>query len=91
MSEINVVALVKGVEKYILLYDDEHRRDACRQLGHWACNYDLSFTWWDAAQMSKSIRQNTPSTTDGAGTTSPPVRRKPRKNRTFRKWRRRGF
>jgi hypothetical protein len=56
-QDINVLALVKGSERYIFLFDDEHRGEALRTLGRFASNPDLSFTWYDAAVLSQKIRQ----------------------------------
>jgi hypothetical protein len=56
-QDINVLALVKGAERYIFLFDDEHRSEALRTLGRFASNPDLSFTWYDAAVLSQKIRQ----------------------------------
>lgn len=53
---ISVTALVKQNERYILLYSDAHRSEALRQLGRWAANRGLSFTWADAARMSQQVR-----------------------------------
>ncbi len=58
MSEdINVLALVKGSEKYIFLYDDSNRSQALRVLGRFASSPDLSFSWYDAAVLSQKIRR----------------------------------
>lgn len=56
-EKINVLALVKGVERYIFLYDDESRAETLRCLGRFASNPDLSFTWYDAAVLSQKVRQ----------------------------------
>lgn len=58
-DDINVLALIKGKERYIFLFDDEHRADALRTLGRHASNPDLSFTWYDAAVLSQKVRQAT--------------------------------
>ena len=55
--DINVLALVKGEERYIFLFDDSHRAEALRTLGRYASNPDLSFTWYDAAVLSQKIRK----------------------------------
>jgi len=55
--EINVLALVKGEERYIFLYDDQHRVETLRTLGRYAADPQLSFSWYDAAVMSKKIRE----------------------------------
>ena len=57
-SEINVLALVKGGERYVFLYDDDNRSETLRQLGRYASNPDLSFTWYDAAVLSQKVRQS---------------------------------
>ena len=56
-NEINVLALVKGEERYVFLYDEENRTETLRMLGRYAANPELSFTWYDAAVMSKKIRE----------------------------------
>ena len=56
-QDINVLALVKGKERYIFLYDDEHKSEALRTLGRFASNPELSFSWYDAAVLSQRIRQ----------------------------------
>lgn len=56
-QDINVLALVKGKERYVFLFDDGHRGDALRTLGRFASNPELSFTWYDAAVLSQRIRQ----------------------------------
>jgi hypothetical protein len=56
-TEINVLALVKGNERYVFLFDDDNRVEMLRQLGRFAANPELSFTWYDAAVMSQKIRE----------------------------------
>ncbi|MEM8864699.1 MAG: hypothetical protein AAGF31_04050 [Planctomycetota bacterium] len=55
-EDVNVLALVKGEERYIFLYDDTQQAQALRMLGRHASNPDLSFSWYDAAVLSKKIR-----------------------------------
>ena len=55
-QDINVLALVKGAERYVFLYDDSSRAEALRVLGRYASNPELSFTWYDAAVLSQKIR-----------------------------------
>jgi hypothetical protein len=56
-QDINVLALVKGDERYVFLYDDANRAETLRTLGRYASNPELSFTWYDAAVLSQKIRQ----------------------------------
>jgi len=60
--DINVIALVKGGERYVFLYDDDSREEAIKTLGRYASNPDLSFSWYDAAVLGQKVRMNTPRT-----------------------------
>lgn len=59
-KELNVLALVKGDEQYIFLFDDKNRTETLRTLGRYAANPELSFTWYDAAVLSEKIRDALP-------------------------------
>ena len=61
-KDINVLALVKGCERYIFLYDDANRGETLRTLGRFASDAELSFTWYDAAVLSQKIRQESKTT-----------------------------
>lgn len=56
-EDINVLALVKGKERYIFLYDDGNRSQTLRTLGRFASHSELSFSWYDAAVLSQKIRK----------------------------------
>jgi hypothetical protein len=77
-QDINVLALVKGEERYIFLFDDDHRSEALRTLGRFASNPELSFSWYDAAVLSQRVRQTAQEATEveadaeAAGTHSRP-------------------
>lgn len=57
-QDINVLALVKGEERYIFLYDDDRKSETLRTLGRFASDPELSFTWYDAAVLSQKIRKS---------------------------------
>ncbi len=57
-EEINVLALVKGSERYVFLFDDISRSESLKMLARYASNPDLSFTWYDAAVLSQKIRHD---------------------------------
>ena len=42
-------------ERFCIMYDRSSLALALRQLGRWASNPELSFTWYDAAVMSQKI------------------------------------
>ena len=55
-GDINVVALVKGEERYLFLFNDDTRAETLRTLGRYASDSSLSFSWYDAAVMSQKVR-----------------------------------
>lgn len=57
-KDINVVALVKGEERYIFLFNDQKRSETLRTLGRYASNSRLSFSWHDAAVLSQKVRNS---------------------------------
>ena len=62
--EINVLALVKGEERFIFLFDDQNRDETLRQLARFAADPELDFSWYDAAMLSRKIRDAVPSEDD---------------------------
>lgn len=56
-NALNAMVLVKGEERYIFLYADDHQPEVLRTLGRFASNPELSFSWYDAAVLSQRIRQ----------------------------------
>ena len=52
-----VTALIKGGEKYIFLYDEQHRSQTMFAIGRMAANQDLSLTWYDAAVLAQHVRE----------------------------------
>jgi len=55
-QDINVVALVKGEERYIFLFNDQKKSETLRTLGRYASDAKLSFSWYDAAVLSQKVR-----------------------------------
>ncbi len=55
-KDINVVALVKGEERYIFLFNDSQKSETLRTLGRYASDSRLSFSWYDAAVLSQKVR-----------------------------------
>ena len=56
-KDINVLALVKGGERYIFLYNDTRKAETLRTLGRFASNPELNFSWYDAAVLSQKVRK----------------------------------
>ncbi len=55
--EFNVLALVKGDERYIFVYDDESRQPLIDTFRDQAADPHLSFTWFDAAVLTEKARE----------------------------------
>ena len=55
--ELNVLALLKGPERYVFVYDDESQDDLLDAFRHYASDPNLSFTWFDAAVLTDKARQ----------------------------------
>jgi hypothetical protein len=55
--EFNVLALIKGSERYIFVYDDDSRPSLIDALRDQAANPGLSFTWFDAAVLTDKARE----------------------------------
>ena len=57
-QEVNVLALVKGKERYVFLYTGQNREEIVETFGRYAADPELSFTWYDAAVMTrKALRE----------------------------------
>lgn len=61
-GEVSIVAIVKGEERYVFMFDDDSRAETLRMLGRYASNPELSFSWYDAAVLSQKIRKTRKST-----------------------------
>ena len=58
-QEFNVLALVKGQEHYIFVYDDESRQPLVDAFRDQAADPRLSFNWFDAAVLTQKAREQT--------------------------------
>lgn len=54
---INVLALLKGQERFVFLYDDESADQLLQTLGQYAADPELNFSWYDAATLSQRVRK----------------------------------
>ncbi len=57
---LNILALVRGADRYIVLYDEDNKAEALKQLGRWASDRELTFTWMDAARLSQELHKENP-------------------------------
>jgi hypothetical protein len=54
---LNIIRLIKDGHSYIFRYTDEYRDETLRQIALFAAHEELNLNWYDAAQLSKKIRQ----------------------------------
>jgi hypothetical protein len=55
--EYNVLALIKGNERYVYVYDDDSRQPLIDAFRDQAADPQLSFTWFDAAVLTEKARE----------------------------------
>jgi hypothetical protein len=56
-QEFNVLALVKGAERYVYVYDDESRPDLLEWFRVQAAEPALGLNWFDAAVLAQKARE----------------------------------
>jgi hypothetical protein len=56
-QEFNVLALVKGQEHYIFVYDDDSRQPLVDAFRDQAADPSLSFNWFDAAVLTQKAHE----------------------------------
>jgi len=54
--ELNILALVKGEERYIFVYDDESRDALINDIRDKAASPAVPINWFDAAVLTERIR-----------------------------------
>jgi hypothetical protein len=55
--EFNVLALIKGGERYVYVYDDDSRDALINAFRNQASDPGLSFSWFDAAVLTNRARE----------------------------------
>ena len=55
--EFNVLALIKGEERYIYVYDDASRSPLLETFRTQAADPSLSLNWFDAAVLTQKARE----------------------------------
>lgn len=54
---VNVLAMVKGEQRYVFIYTDENRKSIMGQMGKFAADPELDFSWYDAALCQRRVRE----------------------------------
>jgi hypothetical protein len=55
--ELNILALIKGAERYVFVYDDASRDALLDVLRDQAADPRLSFSWFDASVLTQRVRE----------------------------------
>jgi hypothetical protein len=55
-QELNVLALIKGDERFIFVYDDDSKGALIDDIRHKAADPAVSLNWFDAAVLTARIR-----------------------------------
>ena len=56
-NEFNVLALIKGQERFVFVYDDASRGSLIDTIRDLAADPALSLTWFDALVLTKKARE----------------------------------
>jgi hypothetical protein len=56
-QEFNVLALIKGEERYVYIYDDASRAALVEAFNAQAADPDLSLNWFDAAVLTQKAEE----------------------------------
>ena len=62
--ELNVLALVKGAERYVYVYDDDSRERLIDLFRDDAADPHLSLSWFDVAVLTTKAREQTKAAAD---------------------------
>jgi hypothetical protein len=55
--ELNVLALLKGSERYVFIYDEQSREPLLETFRAQAANPELSLNWFDAAVLTQKAHE----------------------------------
>lgn len=57
--ELSVVALIRGKERFVYVFDDNSGEELLETIRSHAANPHLSLSWFDAAVLVERVRQQT--------------------------------
>ena len=69
--EFNVLALIKGEERYVYVYDDVSRAPLLETFRVHAADPDLSLNWFDAAVLAQKAHEQATAATESTPEASP--------------------
>lgn len=57
MQDLNVLALIKGTERFVFVYDDDSRDEVIAAIRDQAADPTVAINWFDAAVLTERARQ----------------------------------
>ena len=72
-SELNVLALVKGQERYVFVYDDDSRDELIDVFRDQASDPDLALSWFDALVLTRKAREQEAAVRDASAEPTEPT------------------
>lgn len=57
MHDLNVLALIKGVERFVFVYDDDSRDEVVAAIRDAAADAGTAFNWFDAAVLIERTKR----------------------------------
>jgi hypothetical protein len=61
-SDVNVLALMKGQERFVYVYDDDSHNELIDAIRDHAADPTLSMTWFDATVLTRRAREQVQTT-----------------------------
>jgi hypothetical protein len=55
--ELNILALIKGAERYVFVFDDDSRASLIDAFRDQAADPGLSLSWFDASTLTQKVRE----------------------------------
>lgn len=56
-SDLNILALIKGEERYIFVYDDDSRIQLIDTVRDYAADPNVNLSWFDAIVLTNKARE----------------------------------
>ena len=75
--DLNVLALFKGTERFIFVYDDDSRDELFRALRDAAADPAVALNWFDASVLTERARSQTAGEPDSDSSSRLPTTRQP--------------
>jgi hypothetical protein len=65
-TELNVLALIKGAERYVFVFDDDSETQLVESIQGQAADPRLSLSWFDALVLTSKAREQVAGASDAA-------------------------